>query len=176
MYYLSLVAPAAINGPVLKWKLKMQKEYRCQVALKSPAHLTLIPPFWMKEEREKNLEHETDQFAASQHSFTVMLQNFNFFEQRVIFIDVAKNEILNNLQQGLSQHLMNTRFPISKGSLTFHPHITIATRDLYKKSFSDAWAYFSKKEFKTSWVVDGISIMKLHKIKWEVLHTSHYLI
>ena len=48
MYFIALVASDEINQQVLKWKLMMKEKYKCEVALKSPAHITLIPPVWMK--------------------------------------------------------------------------------------------------------------------------------
>ena len=56
----------------------------------------------------------------------------------------------------------------------FHPHITIATRDLFKKSYYEAWDYFSKKEFTASWMAEGISLMKHNKKNWDVIYTSRF--
>ena len=53
MYYIAVAAPEEINKQALKWKQYMKDVYGCVVALKSPAHITLIPPFWCKEELEK---------------------------------------------------------------------------------------------------------------------------
>ncbi len=55
MYFVALVAPPDINADVLKWKNFFKEKFGCTVALKSPAHITLIPPFWMKEESEDDL-------------------------------------------------------------------------------------------------------------------------
>ncbi len=55
MYFIALVAPEDINQQLLKWKIWMLEKYQCEAALRSPAHITLIPPFWMKPELEKDL-------------------------------------------------------------------------------------------------------------------------
>ena len=48
MYFIALVAPEEINTPILKWKTWFRDNFGCTVALKSPAHITLIPPFRMQ--------------------------------------------------------------------------------------------------------------------------------
>jgi 2'-5' RNA ligase len=175
MYFVALVAPPAINEKVLTWKQKMQQEYDCRVALKSPAHVTLISPFWMNEALEKDLQHALNEFSKKQASFTVSLCNFDFFEPRVIFLRVEENENLEDLHQRLQQHLISLAFPVKKDCFEFHPHITIATRDLHKKDFYAAKEYFIKKEFSATWSVNSISLLKHNKIKWEVICSSHFL-
>jgi 2'-5' RNA ligase len=79
MYFIAVVAPADINRQVLQWKHYMREHYGCVVALKSPAHLTLIAPFWMDEQLEKELITDLDAFAHQQHGFDVRLSNFDAF-------------------------------------------------------------------------------------------------
>ena len=55
MYFIGIAAPAEVNEQVLQWKHYMRDHYGCTVALRSPAHITLIPPFWMEEVLEKEL-------------------------------------------------------------------------------------------------------------------------
>ena len=174
MYFIALVAPPAINEKVLTWKQKMQQEYNCRVALKSPAHITLIPPFWMSKTIEQNLQAALNEFSKKKVAFTVSLCNFNFFEPRVIFLRVEENETLEILHYELLQHLIALNFPVKKDHFEFHPHVTIAARDLHKKDFYEAKEYFSKKEFTSSWMVNSISLLKHNKIKWEVKTTSHF--
>ena len=51
MYFIAIVLPDELNKKVLKWKNFMHDKFGCKVGLKSPAHITFIPPFWMHEER-----------------------------------------------------------------------------------------------------------------------------
>ena len=66
MYYIAVLAPTEINDKVLEWKEYMRDRYMCSVALKSPAHLTLITPFWMNEEQQDKLEKELLEFSLDQ--------------------------------------------------------------------------------------------------------------
>ena len=56
MYFIALVLPTEINDEILKWKLFMKDHFNCLVALRSPAHITLVPPFWMNDDLENKLE------------------------------------------------------------------------------------------------------------------------
>jgi len=50
----------------------------------------------------------------------------------------------------------------------------LATRDLYKKAFQEAWEIFSKKKYEALWMVSGISLLRHNKKNWDVIFTSQY--
>ena len=175
MYFIALVAPEDINQQALKWKLWMKEKFKCEVALKSPAHITLIPPFWMKPEMEKELMGAIGNFSIKENSFTICLKGFSFFKPKVIFIDVIKNEQLELLCKQLKTHLLDCdKFPVKKEERLFHPHVTLATRDLYKKAFYEAWDYFKNKEYECEWITEGISLLRHNQKNWEVIHSSQF--
>ena len=173
MYFLAAVAPAHVNEQVLKWKHYMRDHYRCTVALKSPAHITLIPPFWMNAELEDKLMSDVDAFAAQHHNFYIQLKNFDAFKPRVIFIGVEKNEPLTELKLALEDHLK--KYPIKKETRPFHPHLTIANRDLMKKDFAPAFAHFKKIEYDVKFPATAISLLRHNGTEWEVIK-SHPLL
>jgi len=175
MYFIALVAPEAINIPVLKWKHWMQEKYQCEVALRSPAHITLIPPFRMEPGLENELLLALKEFSPMQDPFDIQLQNFSVFKPLVLFIEVIKNESLAHLKGSLEDHLIRkNKFPIRKEERPFHPHVTIATRDLHKKAFYEAWEHFKKMEYTAQWKADNISVLKHNIKKWDVLFTSQF--
>ena len=175
MYFIAIVAPEDINQQVLKWKFFFKERYECSVALKSPAHITIIPPFWMNEERENDLINSIREFSITKTKFEITLQNFAAFQPKVIFVDVAKSEVLNGLYQSFADFIISqNKFPIKKEERPFQPHVTLATRDLYKKAFLEAWEIFSKKKYEASWIVSGISLLRHNKKNWDVIFTSQY--
>ena len=173
MYFVALTAPEDINQQVLKWKNFFKEKYGCTVALKSPAHITLIPPFWMNEELEDELINSINLFSIAKNKFEVELKDFAAFKPRVIYIDVVKNESLSELHKSLVDfiHTQN-KYPVKKEDRPFHPHVTLATRDLYKKAFNEAWETFSVKKYEASWLVSGISLLRHNKKNWDVIFTS----
>jgi 2'-5' RNA ligase len=170
MYFIALVAPHDINRQVLQWKEQMKEKFGCIAALKSPAHITLIPPFWMNQEKEDQLKNSLSVFSAHQSGFDIQINNFSCFRPKVIFIDVVKNSGLDNLHRNMLEHIHATGLiSVEKEERPFHPHITIATRDLYKKAFHQAWAYFSRIPYKADWFAKEISLLRHNKMHWEVI-------
>ena len=152
MYFIALVAPEEINEKLLKWKHFIKERFGCTVALKSPAHITLVAPFWMQPALEHELKNSIHAFSTDQKSFEVLLHNFSAFKPRVIFVEVEKNAAIDSLQNPFTDYLLlQNKFPVNKDDRPFHPHVTFATRDLYKKAFYEAWEIFSKKEYKEEW-------------------------
>ena len=175
MYFVALVAPGEIDQQVLKWKSFFKENYGCTVALKSPAHITLIPPFWMNEQLENDLIKSIDEFSAAKNKFEIALKDFAAFKPRVIYVDVLKNEMLNELHGSLSDFIyQQNKYPVKKEDQSFHPHVTLATRDLYKKAFYEAWEIFSVKKYEALWVVNGISLLRHNKKNWDVIFTSQF--
>jgi len=173
MYFVALVAPEEINLQVLKWKNFFKEKYGCTVALKSPAHITLLPPFWMNEDLENGLIHSIDEFSAVKNKFEVSLRGFAAFKPKVIYVDVLKNKILDEFHESLNDFIYSqSKYPVKKEDRPFHPHVTLAARDLYKKAFNEAWGIFSEKKYGASWLVQGISLLRHNKKNWDVIFTS----
>ena len=176
MYFIALVAPEDINKQVLKWKHWMKERYQCEVALRSPAHITLVPPFWMKPELENKLVDSIAGFSIHQNSFRVHLNNFSHFKSRVIFINVAANDHLIKVKDDLYQFLLTTgMYPLKEDDRSFHPHVTIATRDLHKAAFYEAWEHFKEKRYTAEWIVQSISLLKHNNRNWDVIASSSFI-
>jgi 2'-5' RNA ligase len=173
MYYVAILAPGEIDQQVLKWKNYFKEHYGCTVALKSPAHVTIVPPFWMKEDLENELIKSIDEFWTGQDTFEINLKGFSTFKPKVIFIDVEKHDALISLRKEFNNFILQkNKFPIEKDDRPFHPHVTLATRDLHKKAFNEAWNVFSEKKYAASWSVNGISLLRHNKKNWNVIFTS----
>jgi 2'-5' RNA ligase len=175
MYFIAVVLPAEINDEILKWKLFMRDHFNCLVALRSPAHITLVPPFWMNDNLENKLEDAISQFSQHQVPFEINLKNFAAFKPRVIYIDVLSTPHLQTLHDRLHEYLIaGDIFPIKKEDHPFHPHVTIATRDLHKKAFYEAWEIFKKENYKASCRIKEISLLKHNQKNWDVVFTSQF--
>jgi 2'-5' RNA ligase len=175
MYFIALVLPQHLNQKVLKYKNMMFEKYNCKVGLKSPAHITLVPPFWMEEEKEQQLIADTSLLSSRLHPFPILTNNFSAFKPRTIFIALAPNNELNEIKNVTDNVFRNNPFyNIRIDTRPFHPHITIATRDLHKKSFHEIWPWFAEKKFLEEWMAEGISILRHNKKNWDVIYTSQF--
>jgi len=173
MYFIAIVLPAKLNEEVLQYKRTMLERFNCKVGLKSPAHITIIPPYWMEKEKEQSLIVDINNLSTTVHSFPITTKDFSAFKPRTIFIDVNRNEKLQEVKKRADE-LFSASYPIKLESRPFYPHITIATRDLYKKAFSEAWTIFEHKKFEEEWVADGLSVLRHNKKNWDVIHTSQF--
>jgi 2'-5' RNA ligase len=173
MYYIAVLAPEVINAEVIGWKHFMRDRFGCTVALKSPAHITLISPFWMKTDLQPILQQTMNEFGATQTWVDILLTNFGCFEPRVIFVNVENTEPLRLLQGDLERRLLsNKSFIIKRETRRFHPHISIASRDLQKRNFAEAWEHFKNKSYHASFTANGVTLLRHSGIKWEPLHTA----
>jgi 2'-5' RNA ligase len=176
MYFVALVLPEELNQEILKWKHYMHERFQCSVGLKSPAHITLVPPFWLDEAKKNSLLADVNRIAGDHHSFSIETKNFSAFKPRTIFIDVAENEALTKLKHRVDLSFKNNkRYRMKIDDRPFHPHITIATRDLFKKNFYEVWPVFEKERFEKKWEATGVSVLRHNKKNWDVIHTSQFL-
>jgi 2'-5' RNA ligase len=171
-YFIAIVAPEQINQQVLEWKQYMLQHFNCKVALKSPAHITLIPPFIMADELLPQMEVQLESFSIRQQSFPIQLKNFAAFKPRVLYVHVQPNTHLSELQANLEAFLLQHKhFPIKKEDRPFHPHVTIANRDLQKDDFPLAWKYFEQLSYEVTFKANAISLLRHNGQIWEVANS-----
>lgn len=175
MYFTAIVLPGELNEQILQYKNFMLEKFGCRVGLNSPAHITILSPFWMDEKVEPEFLAAANKLAEQTTPFTIATNNFFVFEPKTIFIDVNNNDSL--LQLKTASDNCFKRHPEFKAKIddrAFHPHITIATRDLHKKPFYEAWEIFKHKKFKEEWTAEGLSVLKHNKKNWDVIYTSQF--
>lgn len=150
----------------------MKEKYGCKVGLKSPAHITIVAPFWMAEENEATLTGDIATIATGVARFVVVTKNFSSFPPTTLFIAVHDNPMLNILKKASEKIVLHPQYKIKKELRPFHPHITIATRDLHKKDFWEALEHFNSKSFEKEFTATGLSLLKHNGQVWEVAYEA----
>ncbi|MBE7173856.1 MAG: RNA 2',3'-cyclic phosphodiesterase [Williamsia sp.] len=171
LYFVAITAPPAVDHEVLQFKQTMLEQYGCRVALRSPAHITLIPPFNLPDAEVHQLKTALDNFAGSIPDFVLELKDFSCFPPRVIYVDVVHNESLKQVQSLLEVRLL-PYFPVKKSTRPFHPHVTIANRDLDKSHFEEAWRHFKDQAYNVQFPASGISLLQYNGNRWQTIHTA----
>jgi 2'-5' RNA ligase len=175
MYFAAVLLPPELDEKVLRLKKMMREKFGCTTGLKSPAHITLISPFWMDEAAEADFMNDVDSIGHDLSGFEICTNNFSAFVPRTIFIATIPNDQLDDMKHAVDEDFSNrTQYRIKKDTRPFHPHITIATRDLSRKDFYEAWPLFADKKFTESWIVGSISVLKHNKKNWDVVHISQF--
>ncbi|RYF84849.1 MAG: hypothetical protein EON98_08095, partial [Chitinophagaceae bacterium] len=107
-------------------------------------------------------------------SFLITTNNFSAFKPRTLFIAVAENESLNMLKKASDQSFRHSDYKMKIENWPFHPHITIATRDLHKKDFVEAWPMFEGKIFLEEFEASRLSLLRHNGRHWDVVYTSAF--
>jgi 2'-5' RNA ligase len=169
-YFIAIVLPPPVLQVAEAIKLELFEKYGLKAALRSPAHITLHRPFEWKENKEEKLIATLQEFSLPK-SFEICLRNFSFFEPRVLFMDVVKNETLDGLHDRLKRFAQRELqlFNEVEDLRGFHPHVTLAFRDLKKPLFYRVQDEFRDKNLEACFNCGKISLLKLGE-KWEILH------
>ena len=169
MYFIGLVPPEDIRDRVRALKLEMQRRFGAGHALKSPAHITLQMPFRLSGEKIEVLEMSLREFSALQTRFHLHLVDFDCFAPRVIFIGVKNSKPLIGLEGDLKKALSGKGIlPAGEGDLPFHPHMTIATRDLNEAAFHKAWPEFEQRSFRMEFEAKSLFLLRHNGSLWEL--------
>jgi 2'-5' RNA ligase len=170
MYFVAVLSPPAVDREVGKFKKWMKEHFHCTVALKSPAHITLVKPFWIETNWEDYLVSALQACEPGIPSFQIELKGFSHFGKRVLFVDVEPSEPLKDLKRKVEDHFLRTfGDSLKREQMSFQPHITIANRDLKPSDFDKAWVHFSKIQYEASFIASEITLLKLSEGKWEAI-------
>jgi len=170
MYFIAVLCPPELDKKVLKYKLWMKKNFGCTVAMKSPAHITLVPPFWLENKEEPVLMKALLSFSTDIGELTILLNGFGHFDKRVLFISAAPNPGLEEIKlQAENYFNSSVSDKIRKDNRPFRPHITIAARDMKPSVFQKAWDNFSSQTLNETFISKTISLLKLCPGKWNII-------
>lgn len=150
-------------------KQDLYEQYGLKGALRCPAHITLHRPFVWDENKEDRLVSLLKAFQGGE-SFGIQLQNFNVFAPRVVYVDLKPQPALENLHKQLVKYVKQNLHLFNEADdlRGFHPHVTVASRDLKKKEFSLLHERFSRSAFECQFKVEAFSLLKL-QARWQVL-------
>lgn len=168
LYFLAIIPPSPIYEEVMEFKNEVLEKFDSKAALRSPPHITLHMPFKWKDKKENFLIEKLSSFEFTDYPFDIQLKDFDFFPPKVVFVNVAKNNLLVQVQKQLVKHVRNQLNILNADykDMPFHPHMTIAFRDLKKTLFSEAYEYFSEKKYQASFEVVGFHLMKHDGKRW----------
>jgi len=177
MYFVAVLCPQELNKKVLQYKVWMKEQFGCTVAMKSPAHITLVPPFWLENESESKLLEHFHAFTSDMQEIQIQINGFGHFSKKVLYVNVEKNLALEELELQADTHFIAAfNKAIRKEDKEFHPHVTIATRDMSPSAFFKAWEQVSVQNLTFSFVTDTITLLKLSPGKWNVIAERNWVV
>lgn len=170
LYFIGIIPETSIQAAVTTIKEDFKRYYHSSHALKSPPHITLIPPFKCTNTEIVRLSQQTERLCQTILPFNLLIQNFGAFPPHVIFLKLVDNIHLNALQANLEQ-VLSVHFNFIKPcTRPFHPHMTIAFKDLSKIQFNAAWPIYAQRQFETEFQVHELFLLHF-KQKWQVVNS-----
>jgi 2'-5' RNA ligase len=172
-YFIAVVPPSPAFEQARQWKEYFKVEFNSKAALNSPPHITLHMPFEWKTEKEKKLIDQLALFSATQHPFDLELNNFGSFPPRVIFIQVVENLKLTQVQASLTRFRKTelNLFHANRLNQPYHPHLTVAFRDLKKSVFPKAWEFVQDLNFNARFTCRELVLLKHEGRVWQQAKT-----
>jgi len=174
LYFFGILPPFNIAAELNEIKKEFAEKYESLKALKSPAHITIIPPFFANDTFENAIESKVSAFVKHCSHIPVTLNGFGQFNEKVIFVELEKNETLSTFYYSFSAFFTGLGFEITSMNKFFHPHVTVAFRDLSHENFRKAWTQYEKKEFKDSFTATGIHLFKHKDEFWHVIKEFNF--
>lgn len=170
-YFIALVPSGEALAAFEAIKQEIFETYHVKGALRSPAHITLHRPFEWPNEKEEKLISTLQSFEFGKE-LTVPVRDFGWFEPRVLFAAVVKTQELTDLHARLSRYCQRELKLLNEinDRRGFHPHVTLAFRDLKKLQFYALQEKFRARKLQLDLPVRGITLLKMHE-RWQVHKT-----
>lgn len=175
LLFLALIPPDDIAAEVTAFKHLAAQRFHSKHALNAPAHITLQPPFQWPEDRLSELTSLLHSFSATCKPFSQELRDFDCFRPRVVFINIILNEHLLDLESRLKTALtpMLGRDQIDRRP--YHPHMTVAFKDLRRREFYLAWEFFSQQTYLRNFTADTLWLLRHNGRTWEPVQSFGFL-
>lgn len=172
LYFIAIVPPKDVQEEITALKHEIAEKYGSKHALRSPPHITLHMPFKWKDKQYEELVEVIKTLNQDLDSFEIRLKDFDFFEPRVVFVNVVENEKLNQLQKEVVD-VCRKQLKLDNANYKnrpFHPHVTIGFRDLKKRMFYEVKKEFERRAVSFAFRVAEITLLKHDGKKWNVVY------
>ena len=170
IYLLAIIPPHELSLEIHQIRLQCSEKFGVLKALKPPVHISMYRPFRLEEEFEDNFILLIQSAIAEQEVFEQKIENFNAFNTHAIVLRALLNTGILNLydtistimkEKGIDKHPTDI-FP-------FHPHLTIAYRDIKPDVFPLMWEDYKDKKYNASFRADHLSLLKHDGNQWLVI-------
>ena len=167
LWFVAVMADEALSARVLELKNMMSEIYHAGHALKSPAHITIVPPFKATADELGAISSSLAGALKGRSPRVQKINGFGCFSPRVIFLKPENTQELESLFLDAGRALSAFSFIDMSRQHGFNPHMTLATRDLTPDNFKRAWASLSTREFSASFGIRSVTILKHVSSRWK---------
>lgn len=167
-YFLAIVPTDEIQEAATSLKLDLKDRFNIKYALKSPAHVTLKMPFSYNEAKEDILIDKLGIFFAKKRPFKIQVYGAGTFGKRVIFWKIKADAELYELQTDLRIFCKRElNFVEELSDRNYHPHMTIAFKDVKDRDFDEVFISVLKSSIKSELPVKQLMLLKRENGNWK---------
>ncbi|XZF16501.1 2'-5' RNA ligase family protein [Chitinophagaceae bacterium MMS25-I14] len=167
LYLIALLFPDEANEQVRMIQREIHEKFGPSKSLDKPVHITLVPPFHAPRSFES--AHKMHEVAGAFSPFKLGLDGFGSFDnpkQPVVFIKIAEDQMLQRLYAALKLHWLQHHYPQIHWPHGFHPHVTIAYRDVKPAVFRLLWPHFRNRIFTCDFIQHDFSLLRWEELQW----------
>lgn len=167
--FIAILPPAEIEQYADRVIQELTDRYGTATA-KAPPHITVQPPFLWHLSNIATLEGCLQAFVEQLAPIPITLSGFGAFAPRVLFIDVAKTPELLALQSTVMTELENQLGIVDSAAKRrpFAPHLTVASRNMSRQIFKQAWADLKPRSFEFEFVGDRLTLLLHDGQRWQL--------
>jgi len=176
LFFIAIIPPHELAEKVTAIKSRFADRFASSKALRLMPHITLKPPFELSGSQADAIIDWFENVNLGISPFEISLDGFGAFERKhpVIFIKPDFSEELNLLRQNLIEQLSRDFVKAAnREDDYFHPHVTVAYRDLTAQNFAKAWPEYRSGAFRGSFTVGNLHLLRHDGVKWIVAATNN---
>lgn len=176
LYFIAIIPTEDISGEISSFKQEMADIYNSKKALRVMPHITLKAPFTIASHEDISVLEWFENIKINVTPFEIKLNGFGAFDNPknpVIFVKPEESVTMRLLQKDILTAFKKQfkSIPVHFHEEEFHPHMTIAYRDLAYAEFEKAWEIYNKKEFLVNFYNNSFYLLKHNGVQWEITKT-----
>ena len=177
LYFIAIIPKRELRYKIHLLKEDFAARFNSRKALKVYPHITLKSPMKCPAEEHDNLLSWFKTSIIDETSFAIELKDFGAFHNKsnpVVFVNPVESKALRLLQKQIVSSLKSLMPQyITPVDEHFHPHMTIAYRDLSPDNFEQAWLEYRDKKFSDIFEIDAVHLLQHDTRKWNIIATRN---
>jgi len=174
LYFVATLIPEPWRSEISVFQEYADEHFHSKAALRTPPHITLIPPFHATEDQYMQITDALSEVCEIQRRFEISLDGFNSFGKRVIYIQVSPVTELKALADLISQALRSRKVSFKTEDRHYHPHVTIAYKDLGTEVFDEAYTHYRQTQFSATVAVESVTLLRHQHGRWHVVENNAF--
>ena len=167
LFFFAIPLPDDIRSEIQQITEDISVKYNTRKALNSEPHITIVPPFWYPTSRSDTLKNVISHVSKFTWDFSIDLDGFEAFPRNVLFINVKLSEELQLCHDQAYNCLPTDLYRKVKRYPSYHPHITIAFKDINDTAFAEAKSEYLPLPFNRSFNFESLALYRHDGKVWK---------